>query len=176
MAPNKTQRPPNKPIKAKSAPASPLKEPIKKIAGSPKKSPSPIMEIVITSPSSLESSSPTTSSPKIENIKYSYKQTKQFCDILEKKLNIKFWICLTKEQQEEEREDPTDTEYYRLGYCVYNGIKLVNIMRYFQDRSKQVKLKSYATINLAHMRATNMSTHKPVFSPEETENIRRILG
>lgn len=161
---------PTSPMKIKSSPKSPSKSALK--VGSPKNSPSPIMEAAEV-PSTPESGS---SSPRITPIKYSYKQTKSFCEILQTKLNIKFWICLSDEQRAEEKENPTDAAFYRLGYCVYNGLKLVNIVRYYPDRTKYVKAKSYATINLALMKTTNNSQNKIDFTDEEATNIKRILG
>lgn len=148
------------------------------VVGSPKKSPSPIQAIVDSTPSSPETSSSDSNilPSQSESVKYTYKQTRTLCEILQNKLIIPFWICLTKEQQEEEKETPTDIAYYRLGFCKYNNTPLINVMRYFPDRSKYFKSKAYATINLLTMRPTNNSQHKPNFTEEEIANIREILG
>lgn len=146
------------------------------VVGSPKKSPSPIMESANIPSSPETSSSDSNNLPKSESVKYTYKQTRALCDILQDKLIIPFWICLSKEQQEDEKENPTDIAYYRLGFCKYNNTPLINVMRYFPDRSKYFKSKSYATINLSTMRPTNNSQHKPNFTDEEIKTIREILG
>jgi hypothetical protein len=114
--------------------------------------------------------------PKKTSYQFTYRQVKDVSNILSQKLNIKFWILLSKDEQEAEKATPTETIYYRLGYCNYNNFDLLNIMRFFQDPTKKVKGKSYATINLKNMKCTTNSQNKFVLSSDEQVAIRKAFG
>lgn len=138
-----------------------------------------VYEYFGSSSSSSESSPklfPQEEPPQAQSVTYTWKQTKAMCDILEKKLKIKFWICLSEEDRENEKESPSSTVYYRLGFCKYGNAHLVNILRFWQDKSKYVKSKSYATINLAIMQTTKNSSNKFSFTEKEAKKIRSVLG
>ena len=107
---------------------------------------------------------------------FTYKQSKRLSEILEQTLGVKFWINLTKEDQENEKEENTSTEFYRLGFCTYNNIGLVNIMRFWPDKTKAVKGKSFATLNLQTMRHTNNSQHPIHLSYEHKAEIVTLLN
>jgi len=111
-----------------------------------------------------------------KSYQFKYAQMRRTSSLLASKLGIKFWILLSKEEQEVEKEHPTDAEYYRLSYCLYNNFPLLNIVRFFQDKANKVKCKSLATINLKTLRCTQSSATKFIFTSEEEDQICSILG
>ena len=116
--------------------------------------------------------------PAKEPIKYqfTYLQMKKVSELFEQKINKKFWINLSKEQQETEKAQPTDTEYYRLAYTMYNNFPLFNVVRYHPDKSRVPKGKSYTTINLKNCKCTMNSQNKFEFTPEEIKLIKDTLN
>lgn len=116
--------------------------------------------------------------PAKEPIKYqfTYQQMKKVSELFEQKTGLKFWINLSKEQQEAEKATPTDNEYYRLAYTVYNDFPLFNVVRYHAIKDRIPKGKAYSTINLKSFRCTMNSQNKFVFTESEIETIKDALN
>ena len=107
---------------------------------------------------------------------FTYLQMKKVSELFEQKLNKKFWINLSKEQQENEKTTPTNIEYYRLAYTVYNDFPLFNIVRYHPDKSRVPKGKAFATINLKTCKCTMNSQNKFVLTDSEITIIKDTLN
>ena len=111
--------------------------------------------------------------PSPKKYQFTYWQVKKVSELLEKKIGKKFWINLTKDEQETEKANPSDNEYYRISYCQYNGFPLINIIRYFPNPANRVKGKSYATINLKTMKTTMNSLNKIEFDDDELKVLQK---
>lgn len=107
-------------------------------------------------------------------MKPTYLQTKQICKMLQPKLDVLFWPTLSKQEKDAEKDAPTDIKYYRISYCEYKDFPLLNVHRFFPDRSKHPG-KAYATINLRTMRSTANSEHLVEFEDNEADELRTIF-
>lgn len=132
------------------------------------------MDAQQTTKSTMESKDANTpTSPK--TFQYTYVQQRRLCTLLETKLNIKFWINRSRDEQEAEKTTPTDTPFYRIGFCLYNGFKLMNILRYHPDKTRVPKGKAFATINMNTFRTTRNSQNLIIFSEDEIQSIQTLL-
>ena len=123
-----------------------------------------------------EPTEPVASEPIAKKYQFTYLQMKKVSELFEQKLGLKFWMNLSKEEQETEKATPTDREYYRLAYTVYNNFPLLNIVRYHPDRTRVPKGKAYSTINLKSCKCTVNAQNKMEFTLEETKLIKETLN
>jgi hypothetical protein len=115
--------------------------------------------------------------PSIKPLKFTYDQNKKLCEFLQNKLNIAFWMLLSKDKQEEIKTDKNQAEekFYRLGVCKYGDSRLLNILRYFPMKEHYEKTKAYATINLNSMKSTQKSQHKIELTEKEMQTLKTII-
>ena len=114
------------------------------------------------------------STPKITpKAAYTYKQARKVARVLKPILKLNLWNIMTEEEQEKAKT--SNAEIYRVAFCVYNEIPLMNILRYFPDKTKVVKSKAFATYNLTTMRPTMNSQHKVEFEQPTIDKITKIL-
>ena len=111
-----------------------------------------------------------------KKFQFTYIQMKKVSELFEQKLGLKFWMNLSKEEQETEKATPTERDYYRLAYTVYNNFPLLNVVRYHPDRTRVPKGKAYSTINLKSCKCTMNAQNKIEFNEAEIKLIKETLN
>lgn len=96
---------------------------------------------------------------------------------LQGRLNIQFWILASEQERADAKAGLNNTKYYRASLCGYAGIKLLNIIRYFPDKTKKTgPNKAYLTINMDRYQTTNNSSVRVIFGEEDKIILRKIMN